>query len=333
MGKCFILEKKFDNKKEYYTYTLGNQTIEICMEAADLLTEKYGDNPRKKKENASSDDLLSKPLWVKEKSTGFFSSDKYHKIAEPLKSELLNNLEGFKKELLGKSKDKEASKDKKTEEYKKMYERVQKRWDDLFESLFTKIDGKATLKELQKYYDKMEDKIDGDIEELGHEYLAFDRDYYESKVHKVFDDDRYWDMVDPLVGLYWDNVLSEMPNDGGSMYKFMAKSNIKMQNEHGFDDETLTTNKIFEKNLERRVFDLDSKIKKTGNGRYYLGSNSSSNSEESKNENNDEEKSLESSENKDIKKSLESIKNFLDEGLISQEDYETTKNKLLKKLK
>ena len=321
MGKCFILDIEFDNKDELYTYTLGNQTIEICYKAKDLLTEKYGDNPRKKKENASVDDLFSQPLWVEEKSTGFFSSDKYHKIAEPLKSELLNNLEGIKKELLGVLDDKEASLNKKIKKYKKMYERVQKRWDDIFELLFTNIDGKVTLKELHNYWIGIEDKIDGNIEELGDEYLAFDRDCYkEGGLLEVFDDDRYWDMADPLVALVWSDIMIHMPNDGGSSYKFMAKNNITMQNEHGFDDETLNTQKIFEKNLERRVFDLDSKIKKTGNGRYYLASNSSSNSEESKNENDD------------IKKSLESIKYFLDEGLISQEDYESKKNELLKKL-
>ena len=228
-----------------------------------MLNKKYGKNPKR-----DHDAFAPDSLWFEKKkvSTGFFSSEEKRVIVEPLLGELTNNLDNFRAKLLGDGKkaEKEYEKelDKRTKRWTKVSTRIEKRWNDILTELLEKIGGKVTLNDLHKYFfhdafktaamiEKTDDgkKLSKKLDDLTQEFIEYDISYM------LYDIDSLsgypvQKLVDPHLCLYIFNINAD--KNGRMVDRYMSEEDI------------------FTFHLEELVFDLDCKIKKTGNGRYYL---------------------------------------------------------------
>ena len=271
---CYLCQEDFDvfaDNVSLRTYLLVKNDINICgsQEKSDcegMLNKKYGKNPKR-----NHDALAPASLWFEKKnvSTGFFSSEEKRVIVEPLLGELTNNLDNFRAEVSrgGFIQQEEIEKAKKehdegTKLWPKVSTRIEKRWNDILTELLEKIGGKVTLNDLHKYFfhdafktaamiEKTDDgkKLSKKLDDLTQEFIEYDISYM------LYDIDSLsgypvQKLVDPHLCLYiWD---------------INADKNGRMV------DSYMSEEDIFTFHLEELVFDLDCKIKKTGNGRYYL---------------------------------------------------------------
>tara|TARA_X000000368_G_scaffold373016_1_gene323692 strand:+ start:510 stop:1442 length:933 start_codon:yes stop_codon:yes gene_type:complete len=278
---------------ENYTYLLNKKEINICdlsknigVNCKAMLNEKYGRNPNKDKDPSQQTlAVLLEPqsVWYVNKKVSFFSSTKRQVIVGDLLKELTNNFDNFISEFSAGAEETADEYDKLSKHWKKVSIRIEKRWDDILTSIIESAGDRMTFNDLEKHFFHNVEKTASKIEKLnptsevddtqealgklGEEFLDYDELMHSGRTKHDQDgvcSGNIKGMVDPIVCLWWRGVTDDKHLHKKSHIKFL---NDKIHGEHSI---TYKPTDILKYNLENMVFDMDCKINKTSNGRYFL---------------------------------------------------------------
>ena len=314
MNNCYICEMEMEIDK-YSQVLLNDKEIPICkfarslwrsgsggFDCQDFLKEKFGKDA----------------LDFKEIGGGFFSSGEVKQvISGAAKDEILNNLESLRKDILNQFQEDQKAYKERNKKYSDIRENIKKRWNKLFVDILENSGGTLTRDDMigvvAKNVQQLLIWIEGtsDSAKLAEPAMKLAEDFYEvdgyfNKGFRFFAKDDYSEielLVDPLFCMVWDGFTS---NEKLPESSYVRDAN---QGKSYFRDTPVTVRSIFISNLEDRALDLKSGFRKTGNGRYTLTDEKSS--------------------KVDVKSELKKMQDLLDEGLISQDDYDKKKKELL----
>lgn len=267
-------------------YRFNNKLIYLCGNAKSgcfrFLRDKYGTH--------KGSLGLSDPNFYKSKTKGGFFSANVHQryVTGEFKDDLRNNLDGLREEAIQAGQDFEQEEENFKEAVQKEFQIVLKRWDEVLTKILEQTNAKTTAKDIFKLLKKSKITKPTKLKALQWEMLN-NKTAYSHHLQSDFElefNENEAEIIDPYYIVNEDLPYSECFSE------FSNEDALKMS-------------------LENRVFDPKSKIKRTGNFRYYLSSN-----EEPK-------------EDKDIKTQLKELKALFDEELIDEDDYNKKKDQIL----
>ena len=314
MNNCYICEMEMEHD-EYSQVLLNDKEIPICSFNKRLWRSESGGFDCKDylKTKFGKDDITYKEI-----GGGFFSSGESKQvISGAAKDEILNNLESLRKDILNQFQEDQKAYKERSKKYSDIRENIKKRWNKLFVDILESSGGTLTRDDMigvvSKNVQQLLIWIEGtsDSAKLAEPAMKLAEDFYEvdgyfNKGFRFFAKDDYSEielLVDPLFCMVWDGFMS---NDKLPESSFVKNTN---QGKSYFRDTPVTVRSIFISNLEDRALDLKSGFRKTGNGRYTLTDEKSS--------------------KVDVKSELKKMQDLLEEGLISQDDYDKKKKELL----
>ena len=232
---------------------------------------------------------------------GFFSEkvDQKH-VTGKFKSDLKNNLDGLREEARQTGQDFEQEEENFKEAVQKEFQIVLKRWDEVLTKILEQTNAKTTAKDIFKFLKKSKITEPTNLKFLEWEMLNNKTAYsnilknivdFNENPPAVWEDNISYNVTSPeIIDPYY--IVNEDLTYSECFSKFSNEEALKMS-------------------LENRVFDPKSKIKRTGNFRYYLSSNEAP------------------KEDKDIKTQLKELKALFDEELIDEDDYNKKKDQIL----
>ena len=251
-NRCYLCGSSDVNQEEYnYVleskfenfYRFNNKIVHLCGDCFDFLRDKYGTHKNRLG--------LSNPNFYKSKTKGGFFSEKVDQkhVTGKFKSDLKNNLDGLREEARQTGQELGQEREDELEAVQKEFQIVLKRWDEVLTKILEQTNAKTTAKDIFKFLKKSKITEPTNLKFL--EWEALEADWLPCEDSDFDFNEDSIEVLDPYY----------IVNKDLTEWNFSNEEAFKMC-------------------LENRVFDPKSKIKRTGNFRYYLSSN-----EESKGDN------------------------------------------------